>query len=1219
MCAHPSRSITWRRSVAALCVVVGGLLLWSAPALALSQQGHVFSFAFGSAGSGAGQFSTPTGIAANGRTGNVYVADRGNGRIERFTCTASSCTFASEWALPLPEEGGGIAVDNSTGGSKNDVYVALEENGEKVIRRYSAEGTLLGTIKRFKEGEGAEFPKEEFGEIRGIAVDRNGNLYVYREFDIIELKAGKFVKNIPAGSGTCESRPGFAVGPEGESLYIGTVRENSEETCEEEVSVIAKLNESGGVVSRALDREQTSGAAVDLSTGNVYLDNVTKVTAFDTTGLLIQSFGAGQINHSTAIAVDSKANTVYVADTEANRVEVFGPEPAGAPTVDSVSSQNLTPTSERLNALVDPHGADTHAYFQYGTVNCAEAPTSCTTVPAVPGKDLGSGFGDVAMSVEIEGLAPATTYYFRVVATNAVGTAEGAGILNTLPSPVGVLPDNRAWEMVSPPEKGGSGIEAIGGFNSIGGPAGGVMQASEDGSAVTYIADAPVVPEPEGSRSPEGTQVLSTRGSGGWSSQDIVTPHNKAEGFPSGAPQEYQFFSSDLSHAIVAPNGFHAVQEPPLVPAVKEKGETEERGLYVRSNATCQATPATCYQPIVTKENDTKNAAFGGELEFLSATSDMSHIVFRSKVFLTEPLLEPEGVYTGGQLYEWQAGKPLQLVSVLPNGRAIESEPIAEPEPGYGNQTARNVRHAISNDGSRVFWTNKEKAISPSPESRLYMRDMTAGKTVQVNAPFESKALSEEELELQETHFQIANSDGSRVFFTDTAPLTADSKLHQISQGSPSDLYEYEPTGGPGGKPVLTDLTAQSQGGPADVQGTVLGASEDGSSVYFVANGVLASPAQAGSCGDRVPGETCNLYVDHYNSGAKPAKWETTFIAALSREDEPDWLRNPEIRLTRLTSRVSPNGQFVAFMSNRPLTGYENVDANPEANGARDEEVFVYDAATRHLVCASCKTGGPPHGVHDVQKSGEGNGLLVDRPEIWPERWLAGSVPGWTPLNQDFAPYQSRYLSDQGRLFFNSPEALVENDTNGKEDVYQYEPGGVGGCASSSGCVALISSGSSKQESALIDATPSGNDVFFITSQPLVSSDRDSAFDLYDARVCTEASPCIAPPPPPPPPCSNEATCRPPSSPQPGSGGAPASAIFSGPGNAGSVETLGLQESKGKKKKLTNAQKLAKALKACQKKYKGKSKSKKKKRAACEKQARRLYGKKSTNHAKGKK
>ena len=106
-------------------------------------------------------------------------------------------------------------------------------------------------------------------------------------------------------------------------------------------------------------------------------------------------------------------------------------------------------------------------------------------------------------------------------------------------------------------------------------------------------------------------------------------------------------------------------------------------------------------------------------------------------------------------------------------------------------------------------------------------------------------------------------------------------------------------------------------------------------------------------------------------------------------------------------------------------------------------------------------------------------------------------------------------------MFFNSPDDLVPQATNHKEDVYEYEPAGVGSCESSSGgCVALMSSGDSTEESAFLEATPSGNDVFFLTAAQLLPQDTDRAFDIYDARVCTPASPCLTPPPPAPAGCA---------------------------------------------------------------------------------------------------
>ena len=145
-------------------------------------------------------------------------------------------------------------------------------------------------------------------------------------------------------------------------------------------------------------------------------------------------------------------------------------------------------------------------------------------------------------------------------------------------------------------------------------------------------------------------------------------------------------------------------------------------------------------------------------------------------------------------------------------------------------------------------------------------------------------------------------------------------------------------------------------------------------------------------------------------------------------------------------------------------------------------------------------------GCSTPNESGEGLGLLVDRREVWLGHWLAGNIPGWTAQSIKSALFQSRYLSDEGRLYFNSPDSLVPAASNGKEDVYEYEPSGVGSCQSpSGGCVSLISGGSSDRESAFIEATPDGGNVFFVTEARLLPQDTDTAFDIYDARECTRA------------------------------------------------------------------------------------------------------------------
>jgi hypothetical protein len=193
----------------------------------------------------------------------------------------------------------------------------------------------------------------------------------------------------------------------------------------------------------------------------------------------------------------------------------------------------------------------------------------------------------------------------------------------------------------------------------------------------------------------------------------------------------------------------------------------------------------------------------------------------------------------------------------------------------------------------------------------------------------------------------------------------------------------------------------------------------------------------------------------------------------------------------------------------------------------------------------------------------------------------------------DVALYQSRYLSDDGRVFFDSSDALVPGDVNGKEDVYEWEVDGLGQNVYEyrGGQVYLISTGKSYRNSYLIGSSENGSDVFFTTAEQLVPQDTDTQRDVWDARV-DGGFPAPAPPATV---CEGEA-CQGPAA-APPVFGAPASASISGPGNLTPTPPA-----KPKPTVLTRAQKLAKALKVCRK---DKPKSK---REACERSVRRRYG-----------
>jgi hypothetical protein len=1233
-----------------------------------------------------------------------------NGADEYQVCE-SECKagIAGKDEYQLGETVQAIAVDdctNSNGASctgsedpsVGDVYVATgyatkkeeaDEEQHETIDKFGPNGEELERVEKIKYeelGEKEETERLETKETDGIAVSARGAVWLYYEeklFSVGDVQLGGRAKE-PLETGFEEGvwRPGVAVAATGE-FYIG---HDGVGGGQKPPDVIAKevLEEESATeleeVIGALDPENTTGLAVDESSretdpsrGDVYLDVGDAIVAFDAHGAEVQRFAGegereakGTLQHGGGVAVDAQADTVYAADAGTDRVDVYAPRVAAPPAVDQLYVREVSAESARLHAQIDTDGSAASYYFEYGPAPCAGEPSTCVRTVGSPAS-LPAAFGDQGVEAPLQqgGDAPVqagTTYHYRVVVSDVHGTvASDEGLFTTLPAGAGEgLADARTWEMVSPPDKGGAGVELGLTFPSSSG--GRLTEAAEDGRAVTYPTNGPVGAA-QGSRSFEPTQMLSLRGSEGWSeAQDIVTPSEHAEGinFPYGS--EYHFFSSNLALALVEPFNFASrtrLAEPPLSPPTSEAERgRQEKTLYVRADGPvapqgeqqaalyneARANGASMdnagFVALVTGADVLPGAQFGSEqptgrpLGFLSATPDLTHVVITSEVQGEHCQPGPLGCAPG--LYEWSAGA-LKLISMLPNG-----EPAQAPQLGTGHQENEIVRHAISDDGSRVFWTSKSPVhlyttdTASEPHQTLQLDEVQPGASGEgINEPV----------------FQTASPDGAQAFFTDEQSLTPGAGA---TQGE-ADLYAYDTV-----SHTLTDLTPARETPThelesADVQGLVLGAGEEscdaghsGCDIYFVANGVLCERAGAGAracedaqgekaspgdCGTEAYAQTgCNLYVERDEAGG----WGTPqFIARLSADDQPDFQAKFDGEgATELmpSARVSPDGRYLAFMSGRPLTGYDNRDA---VTGEPDQEVFLYEASTEaekpgRLVCVSCDpSGARPNGVLDLplQESEAGAGLLVDRNGVWAGHRLAASLPDW-PLDTPFITnYQPRYLSDSGRLYFDSPSDLAPQASNGTEDVYEYEPAGVPQgahrCTSESaaysqhgeGCIGLISSGTATGEAAFVDASASGGegprgeelhegggDVFFATTAKLVPQDVDDALDVYDAHECTGAEPCFGPPeegsgav------CESGEQCRPLAYSPPAST-TPATGSPSGLGNMPPKQGVSASTTV-KPKPLTRTQELANALRSCRSRYP----HARKKRAACERNARRRY------------
>jgi hypothetical protein len=716
----------------------------------------------------------------------------------------------------------------------------------------------------------------------------------------------------------------------------------------------------------------------------------------------------------------------------------------------------------------------------------------------------------------VSGLKPGTSYRFRIVATNAfapLGIQGPTGHLRTFGTANGGLPDDRAWELVSPAEKNSAEVAVPPGWRA------GfyeertirVQAAAGSGEALTYTSWTSFG---DADAAPATSQYLSKRTPAGWQTENI-------------SPYGFQFlllfpafsgFDPELATGVVK------VSEPPLAAGCPEDFEN----LYLRDNSSGEL---RCLTPEAPDLPPKKLICFN----YAGASADQSRVFFASTAsYAGAPKSEENFHYS---LYEWSAAEgKLRPVSVLPGASeavapteatsfGARGKPVGIENCQVGGTILRNV---VSADGSRVFWSYvPEDASKPS---QLLAR-VNGEETIQLDKP-QSGGKGGNGV------FWAASKDGSVVYFTDETKLVSGSN----SQTGKPDLYRYEFDG----SPALTDLTKGPVAG--DVKG-VVGASDDGSYLYFVAGAVLSE--EANEAGQKAAAGGNNLYLFH--------EGKTSFIATLGGEDSYAWDSAPKTK----TARVSPDGRHLAFLSfeAEALAGYDNTVADASITGGPHcrwnpaeagfvgsplcSQVFTYDAESKDLSCASCNpSGSRPFG-----------------PTL---------LPGWSNMYEG-----PRYLSDDGsRFFFETYDALSPADENGKRDVYEFEPLGSGDCSAanpsfdpvSGGCHFLVSSGKSTDESYFVDASSSGRDVFFSTRSALTGWDTNENYDVYDARVGGGfAEPSVEPV------CQGEG-CKPPVAPAP-SVSSPTTPTVVNPGNPKSAKPRHHKKKHAKKKPKHHSQK----------------------------------------------
>ncbi len=1063
----------------------------------------------------AGGFNAPGGIAVDQATGEVYVVDANNGVVDVF-----SAGGAYERQISLASIPSGFSTLYTHGIAVNDFngHVYIADSGQPRVYEFNAAGEYVTTWT------GANTPAESFGSgyVSVAADDTSGLVYVtdsqHGITDVFE-SSGEYAGRLSHSPGEPFA---VAVGQTSGKVYVADGQTAAV------VNIfgpgLAIPNATTGLASGVQPTSATLNGIVnpygvelqdchfEYGTDTVYGHSAPCVPAAGAipadsgehaVSASIAGLEAGTTYHFRLVAT----NATDASEPVIGRDATFTTLPP--PTIEDISARNVTATAADLSAQVNPNGYDTTYRIELGTS------TAYGTNLPVPDEDLGAGSTSVAVSRQLTGLAANTTYHWRVVARNANGTTT-TGDHTFIYSTVGAgLPDNRAYEMVTPAQKNAAffgpalGLEIVSVIAEDGSraivPSIGCLQEASSCSATR----GPSTGDPyEFSRTPEG-----------WVTSSLAPP--------GGAVAGWRLVNADAGSALLT---------IPTAPS-------NEDDWYTRGSEGSLADVGPVTPPLL--------GELGSSETFPLATADLSHVVWLGLPVWPFDESQRGGIGSAGSVYEYAGAAHAAPVLVGVTGGAGSTDLISVCR----TSVAPGVPGSLSTDGRVVFFTAEQcpsgsgaNAGVAVPTDEIWAR-IDESRSVLISGRSAGDCfgvcLSSPE---SRPAFLGASADGSKAFFTSVQQLTNNASQDPQPQDGATpcsgtsgvngcNLYMYD-FANPAGRNLVTMSAGDTSGGGPRVQG-VAGISADGSHVYFVAQGVLSRAAN--DRGESAKNGSDNLYV--FERDAAHPEGRTTFITTLLQADKLEWSESRE-------ANVTPDGQFLVFTSYRNLTADDT-----SVSGA--SQVFRYDAQSGQLARVS---------IGDQGFDDNGN-----RPTNTP----CTHISPYCSENVHIAPPRFTIRAGEARLdptmshdgsyvFFTSPVALApgalddvqvgrleENPDDANtpilpqfaQNVYEWHEGRVH----------LISDGrdvvqhGEESDVQLLGSDATGANVFFSTADPLVPGDTDTQLDIYDARICTAGDPCVRSVAPVDSSCQGDACHAPP-------GGAPAapnvaSTTFAGPGN----------------------------------------------------------------------
>ncbi|HET6997417.1 MAG TPA: hypothetical protein VFI03_02420 [Solirubrobacterales bacterium] len=960
-------------------------------------------------GSADGQLSNPGQADINGATGNLYVADTNNNRVQVFKPNATGGEYDSQLAITAPT---GLAIDQDTG----DVYVAnasgvskftsalapigvpdwtapaatgplavdpstgdllLADTAANLIRRFESDGTAAGTFA-------AEGPID-------LAADSTGDVLVVTSTGNVALECGatSAVKRY-SGAGVEEGTVGasltapgaVAVDSDDDSIVIGA-RVN-QYNCGSQYPQVAFFD-SAGVEAESHD-----------------------LTA-DTQYAMFADLAAAGGASSRVYAISKSPANDNFGNTKITTFEI--PEP----TAPEVVGQSVLRGAEdaTLRATVDPGGLASDYHFEYGTTTAYGEQTD--------EESLAASFEPTQVSAQISGLAPGTTYHYRVVAENSLDETPGPDrtfrtvAADSCPNEAfrtgfSYLTDCRAFELVTP-------FGANADIRVAGGP------VTPDGDVVCFnTEDSLLGSAPNGMKNADDG-FCSWLTASGWESKWVTGPASPTpSAFALGS--NVYFLSPDGKRLIFASDGNLLGDDYVPGPGVGVAG-TVSSYMWEAGETSWLAPPGP--GPYLGQDDGALS-----QRRPLAVSEDLTRGIFWS-----EERILPEDENSGPDIYEWSPGG-LRVVSTDSSGKA------AGGAPGYQEAVVQNLDlgvidfgaleqmeappGAMSADGSRVFFGHSgapldgdtteapegDGSIELAPIQSVYMRE---GNEITLISPRRGSGPD------SAVYFVGATADGDVAYLETTQQLTPEVKQSYRA------IYRYD---------VATDELELVADAPGGVRFLTL--SPDGSTVLYRERA------------------TNDLIVEH--NGV------TTTLGKFTVADTEGAQTAGNTRQDQRMLRVSPDGSVVIFAAAGEFAGFgpgprqvyrweagegiERISAVEGAEPAANASIGAYAAALGDR--AEFFYNHNAKGNRGRVMSDDGSRVFFETTEALVNRdvnnltdvyeWHDGEINIVSTGTGGKALYHGSSADGKTVFLTTFDRLLPQWDRNGKRDLYAVRPDG---------------------------------------------------------------------------------------------------------------------------------------------------------------------------------